>query len=63
MKLSTVDFFLPLPVSIEATNLREYILANLKKKGQIIRWSIIDIKNSMELNDIKMIRIYAVLAN
>ena len=63
MKLSKVDFLLEWPDSIEAINLRGYVLTNLKKKGQVIRWSIIDIKNSIDLNDIKMLRIYAVLAN
>ena len=62
MKLSKVDFYLDWPVSIEIINLRKYIIENLMKKGQIIRWSIIDVKSSVDPN-MKKIRIYAVLAN
>ena len=33
------------------------------KKGEVIRWSIVDIKDSVESTNIKKIRIKAVLAN
>ncbi len=32
-------------------------------KGEVIRWSIVDIKDSVESTNIKKIRIKAVLAN
>ena len=63
MKLSSVDFYLNWPVSIKLKNLREFIIANLEKKGDVIRWSIVDIQQSIDLNGTKKIRINAVLAN
>ena len=63
MKLIRVDFYLDWPVSIEVINLRKYVMKNLMKKGEVIRWSIIDIQNSKESYDTKKLRIHAVLAN
>ena len=63
MKLRKVDFYLDWPVSIKIINLRRFINANLAKKGEVIRWSIVDIKDSVDSSDIKKIRINAVLAN
>mgnify|MGYP003341055333 FL=1 len=63
MKLSAVDFNLDWPVSIKLKNLREFILANLEKKGDVVRWSIVDIQNSMDSKKTKKLRIKAVLAN
>ena len=62
MKLIQVDFCLDWPSSIEVRNLRKYVISHLIKKGEVIRWSIIDIENSMEAYDIKKLRINAVLA-
>ena len=63
MKLSTVDFNLDWPVSIKLKNLREFIVSNLEKKGDVVRWSIVDIQNSMDSKNMKRLRIKAVLAN
>ena len=63
MKLSSVDFYLDWPVSIKLKNLRKFIIANLEKKGDIIRWSIVDIQNSIDSLGTKKIKIKAVLAN
>ena len=63
MKLIRVDFYLDWPVSIEVINLRKYVMKNLMKKGEVIRWSILDIQNSTDSYDTKRIRIHAVLAN
>ena len=63
MKLIKVDFYLDWPVSIKVINLRKYVMINLMKQGEVIRWSIIDIQNSKDSNDTKQIRIHAVLAN
>ncbi len=63
MKLRKVDFYLDWPVSIKIINLRRFIKGNLAKKGEVIRWSIVDIKDSVYSSDIKKIRINAVLAN
>ena len=63
MKLSSVDFYLDWPVSIKLKNLRYYIIANLEKKGDVIRWSIVDIQNSIDSFGTKKLKIKAVLAN
>ena len=63
MKLSSVDFYLDWPVSIKLKNLRGFIIANLEKKGDVIRWSIVDINNSIDSFGTKQLKIKAVLAN
>ena len=63
MKLSSVDFYLNWPVSIKLKNLRGFIIANLEKKGDVIRWSIVDIQNSIDSFGTKKLKIKAVLAN
>ena len=63
MKLSSIDHYLDWPVSIKLKNLREFIIANLEKKGDLIRWSIVDIKNSIDSFGTKKLRIKAVLVN
>ena len=63
MKLIRVDFYLDWPVSIEVINLRKYVMKNLMKKGEVIRWSIIDIQNKKDSYETKKLRIHAVLAN
>ena len=47
MKLREVDFYLDWPVSIKLINLRPFIIGNLIKKGRVIRWAIVDIKDSV----------------
>ena len=63
MKLSSVDYYLDWPVSIKLKNLRGFIIANLEKKGDLIRWSIVDIQNSIDSFGTKKLRIKAVFAN
>ena len=63
MKLSSVDYYLDWPVSIKLKNLREFIIVNLEKKGYLIRWSIIDIQDSIDTFGTKKLKIKAVLAN
>ena len=63
MKLIQVDFCLDWPGSIKVINLRKYVISHLIKKGEVIRWSIIDIENSKDSYDIKKLRINAVLVN
>jgi len=63
MKLSSVDYYLDWPVSIKLKNLRKYIIANLEKKGDLIRWSIVDIQNSINSYETKKLKIKAVIAN
>ena len=61
MKLSSVDYYLDWPVSIKLKNLRGFIIANLEKKGDLIRWSIVDIQNSIDSFGTKKLKIKAVL--
>ena len=63
MKLSSVDYYLDWPASIKVKNLREYITTNLDTKGDVIRWSIVDIQNSIDSFGTKKLKIKAVLAN
>jgi len=63
MKLSSVDYYLDWPVSIKLKNLREFIITNLENKGDLIRWSIVDIQNSIDSFGTKKLKIKAVLAN
>ena len=63
MNLKKVDFYLDWPGSKNIIYLRRFITENLMKKGEVIRWSIVDIKDSVDSNNIKKIRIKAVLAN
>ena len=63
MKLSAVDFKLDWPVSIKLKNLREFIVSNLEKKGDVVRWAIIDIQKSIDSKNTKTLRIKAILVN
>ena len=63
MKLSSIDLYLDWPVSIKLKNLRKFIIENLDKKGDVIRWSIVDIQNSIDSFGTKKLKIKAVLAN
>ena len=63
MNLKKVDFYLDWPGSKNIIHLRRFITENLMKKGEVIRWSIVDIKDSVETSNIKKIRIKAVVAN
>ena len=63
MKLSSVDFYLDWPASIKLQNLRGFIIENLEKKGNVIRWSIVDIQNSIDSFGTKKLKIKAVIAN
>ena len=63
MKLSSIDYYLDWPVSIKLKNLRVFIIANLEKKGDLIRWSIVDIQNSIDSFGTKKLKIKAVIAN
>ena len=63
MKLSSIDYYLDWPVSIKLKNLRVYIIANLEKKGDLIRWSIVDIQHSIDSFGTKKLKIKAVIVN
>jgi len=63
MILSSVDYYLDWPVSKKSKNLREFIITNLEKKGDLIRWSIVDIQDSIDSFGTKKLKIKAVLTN
>ena len=63
MTLTSVDYYLDWPVSIKLKNLREFIITNLEKKGDLIRWSIVDIQNTIDSFGTKKLKIKAVIAN
>ena len=63
MKLSSIDYYLDWPVEIKSKNLREFIIANLEKKGDLIRWAIVDIQNSFDSLGTKKLKIKAVIVN
>ena len=63
MKLISVDFYINWPVTIKLNNLREFIISILEKKGDVIRWSIVDIQDSIDSNGAKKLKINAVLVN
>ena len=63
MNLKKVDFYLDWPRSKNIIHLRRFITENLMKKGEVIRWSIVEIIDSVEFLNIKKIRIKAVLSN
>ena len=62
MKLSSDDFYIDWPVSIKLKDLRKHIISNLEKKGDVIRWAIVDIQNSIDCSGTKKLKINAVLA-
>ena len=61
MKLSIINFYLDWPRSLEVIKLRKLIVKNLIQKGRVIRWSIVDIKDSVDSLNAKKLRINAVL--
>ena len=44
--MRSIYYELPLPANICAKDLRKFIIGELQKKGEIIRWSIYDIVSS-----------------
>ena len=63
MKLSQIQFELSWPKSIQLINLRSFILDKLQQKGDVIRWSISQIKISEEEMSRKKLTINAVIVN
>ena len=63
MKLISVDIYIDWPVTIKLKNLRKFIISILEKKGDVIRWSIVDVQDPIDSYGIKKLKINAVLAN
>ena len=62
MKLCKCDFYIDWPNSIDVADLRRFIIEILIKKGEVIRWSIVEIKDFENSFKAKKIRINAVLS-
>ena len=58
--MQSISYKLPLPECIEAKDLRKYIIGEILKKGEIIRWSIYDI---VITGDKKFLKINALVLN
>ena len=52
--MQSIYYELPLPESIDAKYLRKFIISQISKKGEIIRWSIYDIVTSENKNILKI---------
>jgi len=63
MKLRSIDVYIDWPVTIKLKNLRKFIISILERKGDVIRWSIVDIEDSIDSYGMKKLKINAVLAN
>ena len=62
MKLCKCDFYLDWPNSIDVKDLREFIIASLIEKGEVIRWSVIAIEDFEDSFKAKKLRVNAILS-
>lgn len=62
MKIENISLNLAWENSIKLKNLRQFILNKLSQKGEIIRWSIYEIQESPSEDNIKLIKVHAVIA-
>ena len=58
--MQSIYYELPLPESIDAKYLRKFIIGQISKKGEIIRWSIYDI---ITTGNKKILKINALVMN
>ena len=58
--MQSIYYELPLPERINAKDLRKFIIGQIAKKGEIIRWSIYDIVIS---GNKKILKINALVLN
>ena len=63
MKISNIEFELNLHNTFELKNLRKYILENISKRGDVLRWSIDNIKIQKKETCKKVLTINAVVIN
>jgi len=59
--MEVIEFEITWPNHINVINLRKFIISEISKKGEIIRWSIQEINSLKNLYDAKTIKINAVL--
>ena len=58
--MQSIYYELPLPESIYAKDLRKFIIGQISKKGELIRWSIYDI---VITDNKKILKINALVLN
>tara|TARA_Y100001933_G_scaffold201541_1_gene203092 strand:- start:373 stop:567 length:195 start_codon:yes stop_codon:yes gene_type:complete len=63
MKLSNIEFELIWDSNHKLETLRKYILDNIEKRGEVLRWSINNIVTKNKEKDQKIITITAVIIN
>tara|TARA_Y100000589_G_scaffold149968_1_gene143126 strand:- start:925 stop:1122 length:198 start_codon:yes stop_codon:yes gene_type:complete len=63
MKLSNIEFDLTWNANHNPETLRNYVLDNISKRGEVLRWSINDIKTKNKAKDQKILKISAVIIN
>ena len=63
MKLSNIEFELIWDSNHKLETLRKYILDNIEKRGEVLRWSINNIETKNIEKDQKIITITAVIIN
>ena len=61
MNLSNIEFQLKWKDNIELNDLRKYILKNIIKRGEVLRWSINNIEISSIENHERVLTINAVV--
>tara|TARA_B100000073_G_scaffold319282_1_gene298062 strand:+ start:2414 stop:2605 length:192 start_codon:yes stop_codon:yes gene_type:complete len=61
MKLKNLEFQLQWPDEIKLVSLRKFITSNILKEGELVRWSIIDIRHSKNSHNEKTLLINAVI--
>ena len=61
--MESINLELVWPESIEAKDLRRFILRSIDKKGELIRWSIYEISNKKNNLNKKIIKINALVLN
>tara|TARA_B100000965_G_scaffold52321_1_gene38919 strand:- start:2122 stop:2313 length:192 start_codon:yes stop_codon:yes gene_type:complete len=61
MKLTRTEFELEWPQTVDVKNLRQFILNAIAKKGEVLRWSINNIKVQDDDINLKVLTIDAVI--
>jgi len=61
MKLTRTEFELEWPQTVDVKNLRQFILNAIAKKGEVLRWSINNIKIQDDDINLKVLTIDAVI--
>tara|TARA_Y100001970_G_C14111957_1_gene791376 strand:- start:293 stop:484 length:192 start_codon:yes stop_codon:yes gene_type:complete len=63
MKLTNIEFELKWPNTVDLGNLRKLVLDNIAKRGEVLKWSINNIKIENDTINEKILIISAVIIN